>query len=173
MSEDNVADGHDLAMHLRTAYLALHRRTGTVVAPFGLTADQFVVLTVLSDGDALTQKELVKRTGSDPNTMSEMLARLEQRGLILRERHATDGRARSVSLTREGKRVQRQSWNASEPLRVELRKLFRDEMLDAFVEDLKGIGNVMDAKGGQETRAASGDRAPRRRTRAATELKRS
>ena len=95
--------GHDLAMALRAAYLALHRRTNAELARFGLTADQFVVLTTLAEGDGVTQKELVRRTGSDANTMSEMLARLERRGLVSRERHATDGRARTVALTEQGR----------------------------------------------------------------------
>ena len=100
-----MADGHELAMRLRTAYLALHRRTNAELARFGMTADQFVLLTVLAGGDALTQKALVERSGSDPNTMSERLRRLERLGLIARERHATDGRARSVALTAAGRRM--------------------------------------------------------------------
>jgi DNA-binding MarR family transcriptional regulator len=138
-----VADGHDLAMGLRTAYLALHRRTGAVVAPSGLTADQFVLLTALVDDDAVTQKELVRRTGSDPNTLSEMLARLEQRGLVSRERHATDGRARSVALTEEGRRVQGRSWKASEQLRERLQGLFRPGVLDTLVGRLDRIAEAL------------------------------
>ena len=72
-----MPDGHDLAMRLRVDYMALHRRTNAVLATMGLIADQFVLLTSLVGGEGVTQKELVGRTGSDPNTISEMLARLE------------------------------------------------------------------------------------------------
>jgi DNA-binding MarR family transcriptional regulator len=138
-----VANGHDLAMGLRAAYLALHRRTGAELSRFGLTADQFVLLTALAEGDAVTQKGLVARTGSDPNTMSEMLARLERRGLVARERHATDGRARAVVLTPEGRRVQGRLWRASAPLRAELEDLFRAGALETLVEHLGQIARAM------------------------------
>jgi len=136
--------GHDLAMGLRAAYLALHRRTNAELARFGLTADQFVVLTALADGDGVPQKELVRRTGSDANTMSEMLARLERRGLVSRERHATDGRARNVVLTEHGRQLQGQCWVASEPLRAVLQRPFRPGELDVLVDSLGRIAHAMD-----------------------------
>jgi DNA-binding MarR family transcriptional regulator len=131
-------------MALRAAYLALHRRTNAELARFGLTADQFVVLTTLAEGDGVTQKELVRRTGSDANTMSEMLARLERRGLVSRERHATDGRARTVALTEQGRRLQRQCWGASEWLRGALQRPFRPADLNVLVEHLGRIVGAMD-----------------------------
>jgi hypothetical protein len=64
-----MPDGHDPAMRLRVAYLSLHRRTNAELAPLGLTADQFVLLTSLVSAGGVTQKELVRPTGSDPKTM--------------------------------------------------------------------------------------------------------
>jgi DNA-binding MarR family transcriptional regulator len=139
-----VADGHELAMGLRIAYLALHRCTGAELARVGLTADQFVLLTTLVDGETVSQKELVRRNGSDANTISEMLARLERRGLIARQRHATDGRARSVTLTEEGRRVQREAWHVTEPLRERLQGLFRSGVLDTLVENLGRVARAID-----------------------------
>ena len=115
-----MPSGHELAMRLRIAYLAVHRRTNAVLAPLGLTADQFVVLTALAESEGVTQQELVSRTGSDANTMSAMLARLEAKGLVSRKQHADDGRARSVSLTKSGRQVQRALWKKTAPLRAEL-----------------------------------------------------
>lgn len=112
-----MPSGHDLAMRLRHAYLLLHRRTNAAMAPVGLTADQFVLLTSLADAGATPQKTLVRLTGSDPNTTSEMLARLERRGLVSRSPDADDRRARLVTLTDEGLRLQRAAWKASGPLR--------------------------------------------------------
>jgi DNA-binding MarR family transcriptional regulator len=132
-------------MKLRAAYLTLHRRTGAALARFGLTADQFVLLTVLAEGDALTQKDLVRRSASDPNTLSEMLARLERRGLVVRERHATDGRARTVALTPEGRQMQKRLWHASDPLRQILQQLYSPEALDTMVENLDRIHRAMAA----------------------------
>jgi DNA-binding MarR family transcriptional regulator len=100
-----MADGHDLAMALRTAYLALHRRTDAALARHGVTADQFVLLAALAEGDAATQRDLARRTGSDPNTVRAMLLLLTARGLIARARHPTDARARTAALTVRGRRT--------------------------------------------------------------------
>ncbi|MHB1557122.1 MAG: MarR family winged helix-turn-helix transcriptional regulator [Isosphaeraceae bacterium] len=105
------AAGHELAMSLRAAYLTMHRRANVEFARFGLTADQFVILTALAEGGDVTQKELARRTASDANTMSEMLRRLERRGLVTRKRDEADGRARRVSLAASGREVQRRAWD--------------------------------------------------------------
>ena len=61
-----MTTGHDLAMGLRAAYLLMHRQTNSFLAPFGMTADQFVLLSLLSDKDGITQQELTQRASSDP-----------------------------------------------------------------------------------------------------------
>ncbi len=115
-----MTDGHDLAMALRAAYLALHRRADARFARHGVTADQFVLLATLASGDALTQRDLARRTGSDPNTVRAMLLLLEARGLVARGRHPTDGRARTAALTPAGRRAYRRLWRAGEPVRRRL-----------------------------------------------------
>jgi DNA-binding MarR family transcriptional regulator len=112
--------GHDIAMALRAAYLAMHRQSDAYFARHGVTADQFVLLAALASGDALTQRELAVRTTSDPNTVRAMLVLLEGRGVVARGRHATDARARTVTLTAKGRRVYKRLWAAGEPVRERL-----------------------------------------------------
>jgi DNA-binding MarR family transcriptional regulator len=146
--EPGGVDGHDLAMGLRAAYLTMHRRASAELARFGLTADQFVFLTALAGGDGVTQKELARRTGSDPNTTSEMLRRLERRGLVARERHADDGRARRVSLTESGRGLQARAWDGSAAFRAGLAGLFPAGRLGAMVGQLGQIARAMAAPEG-------------------------
>ena len=115
-----MASGHDIAMALRTAYWAMHRRTEASFGERGATADQFVVLFFLAEQDGITQQELVRRALSDPNTIRAMLVRLEKRGLVARERHPTDGRARRVTLTPKGRRTYEKLWSQSEAVRERL-----------------------------------------------------
>jgi DNA-binding MarR family transcriptional regulator len=119
-----MASGHDIAMALRTAYWAMHRSTEASFTKRAATADQFVLLSLLAEQDGITQQELVRRASSDANTIRAMLVRLEKRGLVTRERHPTDGRARSVALTREGKQTYEKLRAQSEPLRERLRAGF-------------------------------------------------
>jgi len=107
----------NLAIALRTAYLALHRRSEARFARQGVTADQFVLLATLARGQTLTQRELAHRMSSDPSTVRAMLVLLERRGLVARHLHPTDARARTVALTPKGKKAFRQLWRAGEPIR--------------------------------------------------------
>ena len=97
-----MTSAREVARALRGAYLALHRQTNACFAADRVTADQFVLLAALADEDAVTQQELVRRVGSDPSTVRAMLLLLEHRGLVAREHHPADGRARCVTLTAKG-----------------------------------------------------------------------
>lgn len=107
-------------MELRAAYLALHRRSDMQFARLGVTADQFVLLATLARGHALTQRELAARMPSDPSTVRAMLVLLEERGLVSRHTHPTDGRARTVELTELGLRKFRQVFKAGEVVRDQM-----------------------------------------------------
>lgn len=131
--------GHQLAMALREAYLALHRRTDAIMARSGVTADQFVVLASLTEQIALTQRDLVVRTSSDPNTLRAMLILLERRGLIERRPHATDSRARTVSLTRKGRSAFRKLWRQSETVRQRLLAALDPDDASVLVSQLRRI----------------------------------
>lgn len=141
--------GHELAMALRAAYLAMHRRTDNSLAKSGITADQFVVLAALTEGIALTQSELVCRTSSDPNTLRAMLIILEGQRLIERRPHPTDRRARSVSLTRRGRSVFRRAWRRSEGVRKHLLAELTTAEAASMAGQLRRLASVV-AKGRAE-----------------------
>jgi MarR family transcriptional regulator, lower aerobic nicotinate degradation pathway regulator len=128
-----------MAMALRAAYLVMHRLSDAALAGDGVTADQFVVLSVLADEDRVTQQALVGVTSSDPNTMRAMLVLLEKRGLVRRERHPADGRARSVVLTAKGRKVYGRLWARSQGVREQLEGLFGADESRRLVEFLRRI----------------------------------
>jgi DNA-binding MarR family transcriptional regulator len=134
--------GHDIAMALRAAYLTFHRQADAHFAGRGVTADQFVLLASLAGGDAVTQQELVRRVSSDPNTVRAMLLLLEGRGFVMRMKHPTDGRARSVILTAKGRRMYEKLRAGSEPLRERLLAAFEPEEIAALTEFLGRIADL-------------------------------
>jgi DNA-binding MarR family transcriptional regulator len=149
-----MTTGREVARGLRAAYLALHRQTSACFAKCGVTADQFVLLGHLAEADAVTQQELVRRVGSDPSTVRAMLLLLEGRGLVTRERHPADGRARCVTLTEKGRELFRKLWARSEPLRARLLSAFRPEEVTALVELLRRIPEVLAPPAGGGGRAS-------------------
>ena len=61
------------------------------------------VLTMVSMKEGINQKDLAFLLGIRPQTLGEMLQKLEHRGLIERKKSEADGRAIEVSLTEEGR----------------------------------------------------------------------
>jgi DNA-binding MarR family transcriptional regulator len=156
-----MTSGREIPRALRAAYLALHRQTNDCFVKDGVTADQFVLLASLADADAVTQQELVRRVGSDPNTVRAMLLLLEGRGLVARERHPADGRARSVSLTARGRKIFTKLLAKSEPLRVRLLTALRPGEATALVELLHRVAEAMappPSDGGRATRRMGANR---------------
>jgi DNA-binding MarR family transcriptional regulator len=117
----------------------MHRQADAQFAAGGVTADQFVLLSILAEGDQITQQELGRRASSDPNTIRAMLVLLEKQELVARRPHPTDGRARSVSLTAKGRKTYQELWKLSQPLRDRLANLFKQPEGAALVEGLKRI----------------------------------
>jgi DNA-binding MarR family transcriptional regulator len=129
----------DLPIALRSAYLALHRRTEKQFAPLGVTADQFVLLATLARGHALTQRELARRMPSDPSTVRAMLVLLEKQGLVKRKTHPTDARARTVSLTAAGRREFQKLWTEGEAIRTKMYGVLKPSEARTLVKLLKRI----------------------------------
>jgi DNA-binding MarR family transcriptional regulator len=90
-----------------------------------------------------------------------MLLLLQRRGLVTRERHPADGRARCVTLTGRGRQVFKKLWARSEPLRAQLLAAFRPDEVTALVELLRRVAEVMTAPASNGSRTARGKRARR------------
>jgi DNA-binding MarR family transcriptional regulator len=112
------------AMQLRGAYLLMHRRFNAVFEPLSLTADQFVLLSLLKETGPCSQRQLADLSFADGNTVGAMLRLLERRKLVRRSPHREDGRAKSVSLTAAGERLRLTCDEASVPLLAALEACF-------------------------------------------------
>jgi DNA-binding MarR family transcriptional regulator len=144
--------GHQIAMALRSAYWAMHRQADAVLRPHDLTADQFVLLSILAGQDNITQQQLVGLASSDPNTVRAMLLILERRGFVTREPHPTDGRARSVALTPLGRRTYQRVWKNSERFREGVVAAVEKEHVERLIADLKRLSDAMASPAGRGRR---------------------
>lgn len=61
------------------------------------------VLTMVAMQEGINQKDLAFLLGIRPQTLGEMLQKLEERGLVVRKKSETDARAIEVTLTDEGR----------------------------------------------------------------------
>ena len=68
----------------------------------GPTPRQFAVLISVHQNPGVSQTDLVRMTGIDRSTLTEILRRLGRRGLIRRERQPEDRRTNALHLTAQG-----------------------------------------------------------------------
>jgi DNA-binding MarR family transcriptional regulator len=134
-----MTESRKLPRLLRAAYFGMHRVSDAHFSAFGVTADQFVLLAVLAEQDAITQQELAHRASSDASTVRAMLVLLEGRGLVARPRDPNDSRARLVTLTAKGRRVFQRLWRTSEPIRTQMVAGFSAEEVQALVDNLQRL----------------------------------
>lgn len=137
-------------MALRRAYLRMHRSVDAQFGQAGVTADQFVVLSALVETRALTQRQLADQVDCDQNTLRAMLLLLEKKGLIQRSAHPTDGRARHVSLTAEGKQLQQVLGEQINGLRESLGTILGSDGTEVLLESLRRIAAALAPKEASE-----------------------
>jgi DNA-binding MarR family transcriptional regulator len=94
-----------LAPLLRDAITRLNRRVRQTRPVGDLTVTQLSALTSLQLAGALTPRELADAERVQPPTMTKIVGRLEERGLVQRTPHPTDGRQVILATTAAGQAV--------------------------------------------------------------------
>jgi len=74
---------------------------------FNITPVQYSLLSALGDHGEMDHNSLALEIGLERTSVSEVLPRLENRGLISRTQSETDRRVRLIRLTRQGKELLR------------------------------------------------------------------
>jgi DNA-binding MarR family transcriptional regulator len=103
VAERAAAD--DVAKSLREGIQRLSRRVRQARPVGDLTFSQLSALTSLELAGALTPRELADMERVQPPTMTKIVSKLEDRGLIARTPHPTDRRQVILAATEEGRAV--------------------------------------------------------------------
>ena len=75
----------------------------------GLTYPQYLVMLVLWENDAQPVNDIAKRLKLNTNTVTPLLKRMEDEGLLIRAKGQADARQVIVSLTPKGKAMEEQA----------------------------------------------------------------
>ncbi|MEP6479072.1 MAG: MarR family winged helix-turn-helix transcriptional regulator [Rhodoglobus sp.] len=88
------------------ATLRWQRDIAAALAPLGLTHVQFVLLActfwATRDGASTNQAGVAAQAGTDPKMTSDVVARLERKGLLARAADPQDARAKLLRVTTDG-----------------------------------------------------------------------
>lgn len=106
---------------LRLLVREIRHSSTTVERTHGITGAQLFVLRACAAQPGLTINDLAQRTSTHQSSVSTVVTKLVQQGLVRRERSRTDGRATTVTVTRKGLQI---AQRAPDP--------FQDRLLDAL-----------------------------------------
>ena len=102
----------------------------------GLSAAQQFVLHVLAERGALSVGELAEGTATDPSSVSVVVRKLHEKGLVDKRPSPEDRRRLEVSLTREGVRLARQGT-------VPVQEVLMDRMAALRPEELAQLADLL------------------------------
>jgi DNA-binding MarR family transcriptional regulator len=94
-----------VALRIREAITKVNRRLRQTRPLGDVTIAQISAMQSLQAAGALTPRELAEAERVQPPTMTRIIARLEERGLIQRTPHPTDGRQVILAPSPEGRQM--------------------------------------------------------------------
>lgn len=95
--EFNIQEASLLSLLVRCGYIAEKKS--------GRERGQNRILSILLETPRMSQKALQEQLGIKPGSMSEVIAKMEQKGLLLREKDAEDRRKMVICLTESGRKT--------------------------------------------------------------------
>src|ERR1700744_3540841 len=113
--------------------------------PVGLTQRQFTVLAAAGAADGVSQSDLVRATGIDRSTLADLVARMISKGLLERERSATDARANTVRLSEAGRLALSEGGRPAAHSDERLLDLLPPKKRESFVKTLTTLAAAADA----------------------------
>lgn len=115
---DEVLAPYSLGYRIKLLSQILGRTFQERLEPFGLTAFHWVVLCCLWEEDGLATSSIGERLQQVGGTLTGVLDRMEERGLVRRERDSRDRRIWRIWLTEAGKQLEA----VLPPIGVEIRE---------------------------------------------------
>lgn len=102
MIKDIMKLDNQLCFRFYTVSRLITRAYQPFLDALGLTYIQYIVMLALWEADQVPISTLVKRLGLNTNTLTPLLKRMEDAGLVLRTRSQVDERSVIISLTDKG-----------------------------------------------------------------------
>jgi MarR family transcriptional regulator, organic hydroperoxide resistance regulator len=108
-AKDPLLLEQQLCFALYRASRAVIRAYGELLEPLGVTYPQYLVLLALWEEEGIPVKRLGEMLVLDSATLTPLLKRLEQRGIVERRRDAEDERVVRIFLTESGQALRAQA----------------------------------------------------------------
>jgi DNA-binding MarR family transcriptional regulator len=109
-----------------------------------ITQRQYTVLAAAAAAEGQTQNDLVRATGIDRSTLADLVARMLAKGLLERQRSATDARANTVRLSDAGRQALDASAGPAAQADERLLSYLPAKKREAFIKSLAVLASAAD-----------------------------
>lgn len=123
------------------------RLSGEHVRQCGLTHAQFDIIATLGNTEGMSYKELGDKTLITKGTLTGVIERLEQKGLVARERSLDDKRSWFIRLSPQGEQVFRDVFPKVVARGGKVFARYSDDDFAALEKTLSGLKEVISAGG--------------------------
>lgn len=128
-------------------YQAFDAVAGAHIRSMGLTAPQFDIIATLGNTQGMRFKELGEKTLCTKGTLTGIVDRLAEKGLVRRVASPTDGRSQIVQLTAAGEKVFAQTFPAQIRYMDELLAGVDTERMTRLQHDLHYLRGILEERG--------------------------
>ncbi len=140
---DHSALQHLLGYALAQARVAANKAFFDAVGgPLQLRPVEFSLVMLLRDNDGVTQRELGAALNLNAPNLTTLLTRLQERGLVSRERSDSDRRAQLIRLTAAGVKLAAQAEKAASTMETAIRKRYSTGEWTLLLELLHRCGTA-------------------------------
>ncbi|MEX2805441.1 MarR family winged helix-turn-helix transcriptional regulator [Streptococcus sp. H31] len=141
--DDDWSSSFTLDNHLCFSLYVCSREFISSYDPFlsklNLTYTQYVTMTVLWEEHQALTKHLKERLFLDSGTLTPVLKKLEEKGLVTKERSKKDARDVVVTLTETGKAMQKEAQEFPEGMRQLFSEIEQKEELNQLLHQMMTV----------------------------------
>lgn len=136
-----------LIRELVRCYQAFELVAGAHIRSMGLTPPQFDIIATLGNTEGMRFKELGEKTLCTKGTLTGIVDRLAEKGLVRRVASPTDGRSQIVQLTQDGEALFAKAFPAQLNHMDEVLADLGPERMATLQQELHHLRGILECKG--------------------------
>lgn len=114
----------------------MRNRFNHFLKPYGLTAEQYVILKAISENPQVNPSQLAEILGKDKTTITRMIETLVKNAFILRKKNTRDRRSHNLIFSEKSTAIMAEIIPITDDVIGKLRKKFAPEELNCFLSVL-------------------------------------
>jgi DNA-binding MarR family transcriptional regulator len=140
--------GNRVGYELKRVQHDLRHGMDEALKGLGVTTPQYAALSVLAEEPGLSNAGLARRSFVTPQTMNQILVRLEAAGLVERRPHPEHGRVLQARLTEEGEKLRRECAKRVDVIEERMVRGLSEEERLGLLEMLRRCSEALRQDGG-------------------------